>query len=208
MIFLLLLMSLSTIAYGQLPDWLSRDTQLCYEWLAEGDPGQCSAPSNRLCANVNERTAYYRDDSDSRRGGCQMKWGIFSPNSPDWFKNVQVCFRWYAEADRAQCGDQSGRGEVCANVGSFTPSYRDDSDRRNGGCRMSWRLKVPAYAPAWMLNTKLCLDWYAEDDANQCGGPGVANNLCAAANYWTPYYRDDSDGRSGGCQMSWSFLSN
>lgn len=205
----LLVVSLCSSINGQIPDWFSRQTQLCYDWAADGDKGQCEAASNPLCANINDHTGDYRDDSDNRSGGCQMRWGIISPNSPDWFKDVQICFKWYADGDKGQCGDHSGRGEVCASVGSFTPSYRDDTDNRSGGCRMSWRLKVPAYAPDWLLRTKLCFNWYADGDAGQCGGTtGLQNNLCASANTWTQDYRDDTDSRPGGCRMSWSIIVN
>merc|ERR550532_2205061 len=81
--------------------------------------------------------------------------------------------------------------------------YRDDSDKRSGGCQESWMLKVPTDAPVWLLNTQLCFNWCADGDGGQCGG-GANTLLCARANTWTSYYRDDSDHGGGGCQMRWS----
>jgi len=128
-----------------------------------------------------------------------MKWGIISPNSPHWFKQMQLRFRWYADSNWGQCGDNSGRGEVCASVGSFTPFYRDNTDRRPGGCQMSWMLKVPSPAPSLMLTSKLCYKWYADGDGGQCGHH--SNEYCAVTNQWTAYYRDDTDRQPGGGQM-------
>ena len=49
--------------------------------------------------------------------------------------------RWYADGDGGQCGGGSPT-QMCAKMGPYTPYYRDDTDRRGGGCRMSWRIKV------------------------------------------------------------------
>jgi len=174
---------------------------MCFQWYPDVDEGQCGGPSRKLCAKTNEMTSWYRDDTDIRDGGCQMMWGIESPLSPGWFQNVKVCFRWYADGDGGQCRG-GAPAESCASIGQYTTAYRDDSDKRSGGCQMSWRLIIPSDAPGWMLNIRLCYNWYPDGDGGQCGG-GADRNLCALANNWTPYYRDDSDSRSGGCQMSW-----
>ncbi len=63
-------------------------------------------------------------------------------------------------------------------------------------------LQVPSSAPQWMKNTQLCFYWYPTGDSGQCGG-GVGRTLCAKPGQWTPYYYDDTDGRKGGCKMSW-----
>ena len=64
---------------------------------------------------------------------------------------------------------------------------------------------MPDDAPLWMKNTKLCLYWSADGDAEEQCGEGVENTLCAGVGEWTEEYRDDTDGRAGGCQMSWGF---
>jgi len=188
----------------QVPHWFSAETEFCYNWHADGER-QCNASAATLCAKVNQRTDYYRDDTHHLSGGCQMRWGIVATNYPEWFRQVQICYRWYADGDYGQCGDHSGRGEACASVGTFTNFYRDDTDKRDGGCRMSWRLFVPLSAPTWTREVKLCYFWQAEHDAGECGD-GVAHDLCAPANQWTPYYRDDTDDRAGGCFMAWSLM--
>lgn len=72
------------------PDWFTQRTQLCYQWYADGDGGQCGGgASQRLCAYVNQYTNYYRDDTDGRAGGCRMSWGVFAPNAESWFNEVR-----------------------------------------------------------------------------------------------------------------------
>ena len=180
--------------------WFESNTQLCYKWRPDGDGGQCGGGVGReLCASVGGSTQNYRDDTDNRGGGCRMQWGIMSPQSPAWFRNnVQLCYRWYADGNGGQCGGGAPR-EMCASVGSYTQEYRDDTDNRGGGCRMSWRITIPNDAPQWIHNIRLCFNW---SGGSQCGG-GVSNQLCATANQWTTYYRDDTDNRGGGCYMSW-----
>ncbi|XP_064650343.1 perivitellin-2 67 kDa subunit-like [Lineus longissimus] len=187
----------------EIPSWFTLKTKLCYKWYADGDGGQCGGGvGTLLCANVNGMTQYYRDDTDRRGGGCKMSWGIQSTLYPPWFRQVQVCFRWYPDGDGGQCGGGAARN-LCAPIGSYTPFYRDDTDRRGGGCRMSWRIVVPVSAPLWMKTTRLCYEWYPDGDGGQCGVSGTPRSMCALANSWTPYYRDDTDRRGGGCKMRW-----
>ncbi|CAG2173260.1 unnamed protein product [Oppiella nova] len=186
--------------YIETPEWFYQ-AKLCYSWYPDGDGGQCSASDRLLCTMVNSMTPWYRDDTDQRGGGCRMKWGIVQQGlTPNWFNQVQICFRWHPDGDGGQCGG-GAPPETCAPVGQYTAEYRDDTDRRGGGCQMSWRLVAPANAPGWLLNAKLCFNWYPDGDGGQCAAP--ARNLCALVNQWTAYYRDDTDRRSGGCQMSW-----
>ncbi|CAL1530299.1 unnamed protein product [Lymnaea stagnalis] len=183
------------------PEWFTSNTKLCYKWRADGDAGQCGGgAANLLCAKPNAMTPEYRDDTDSRSGGCQMQWGIQSMGFPSWFSQVRVCYQWYPDGDGGQCGGPSRL--LCAGLNDFSPEYRDDTDRRSGGCRMSWKIEVPSSAPLWLRTAKMCFSWYPDGDGGQCG-PAPSRNLCAVANQWTDYYRDDTDRRSGGCRMSW-----
>lgn len=188
------------------PYWFIHETKLCYRWYSDGTGvGQCGIGVSRLlCANPSQMTKYYRDDTDHLNCGCQMSWGIsVKGNIPSWFEQVKICYNWWPDGrDRWQCGIGVTR-LLCAKVGSFTPYYCDDTDWHDGGCRMQWKLVVPKSAPIWMKNTKLCFHWYPDgNDHGQCGD-GVERKLCANANKYTPAYRDDTDWRHGGCQMSW-----
>ncbi|GFO38969.1 perivitellin-2 67 kda subunit [Plakobranchus ocellatus] len=184
------------------PQWFTHKTNLCFRWRPDGDGGQCGGGAARLlCAQVGRMTAVYRDDTDRRGGGCRMQWSIQSSGFDSWFSQVQVCYRWYPDGDGGQCGGGAGR-LLCAPVNHYSAEYRDDTDRRGGGCRMSWRIVVPDSAPLWMKATKLCFSWYPDGNGGQCG-PAPSRYMCAVANQWTPFYRDDTDKRAGGCRMSW-----
>lgn len=184
------------------PSWFTEKTKLCYKWRPDGDGGQCGGGAARLlCSAPNARTAVYRDDTDGRGGGCRMQWGITSYNNPSWFNEVKICYRWYPDGDGGQCGGGASR-LLCAPINRYTSEYRDDSDGRGGGCRMSWKLDVPSNSPLWLKTTQLCYYWYPDGNGGQCG-PAPSRTLCARSDQWTAYYRDDTDGRSGGCRMSW-----
>ena len=187
-----------------IPSWF-RQTKLCYKWRPDGSSAaQCGGsnpPPRDICAFVGSRTQDYWDDTDGRGGGCRMQWGLVSPYSPEWFRdNVQICYRWYADGNGGQCGGGAPQ-EMCAPIGSYTQEYRDDTDNRSGGCRMSWKLSTPASSPQWLRDVKLCFYW--SGPTGQCGG-GAPSELCAKANFWTTYYRDDTDNRGGGCHMQWA----
>ena len=194
-----------------IPEWFVNDVKVCYRWHpephADSHSDQCGGVGvgRHLCANIDDFTQYYLDDTDNRRGGCRMSWGIqaASGTTPAWFKDsVQICYRWYPGGDGGQCGGGVARN-LCAKVNEYTAYYMDDTDRRGGGCRMSWRLVVGSSAPLWAKNLEFCYQWYPwRVDTGQCGG-GEGRNLCAKANTWTQYYRDDTDNRGGGCRMRW-----
>lgn len=121
---------------------------------------------------------------------------------PAWFSNnVNFCFKWRADGDRGQCGDNVAN-LLCAKVNSKTQAYKDNTDKRAGGCQLQWGIQATGHRPAWFNDVKVCYKWSAGDDAGQCGG-GADKLLCAGVNEYTPAYRDDTDGRQGGCQMSW-----
>ena len=61
------------------------------------------------------------------------------------------------------------------------------------------RITVPA--PSWFTrDTQLCYKWRPDGDGGECGG-GVPRELCAHVGSYTTNYRDDTDGRGGGCRI-------
>ena len=126
----------------------------------------------------------------------------------EWFlDDVKLCFKWYQDGARSGW-DQCGGGVdkyFCADIDKYTPEYLDDTNGRDGGCQMAWMLKVPSDSPEWLLNrAKLCFKFSPTDNRGraQCED-SLSGEYCVRANEWTDYYRDDTDGRPGGCVMKW-----
>ena len=64
------------------------------------------------------------------------------------------------------------------------------------------------YVPTWfIISTLLCYKWRPDGDGGQCGGALKRRDVCAHIGFRTPFYRDDTDNRGGGCQMQWSIRS-
>jgi len=66
---------------------------------------------------------------------------------------------------------------------------------------MQWAILSPN-AKSWFKSVQICYRWYADDDGGQCGG-GAPKLICASVGKFTQEYTDDTDGRFGGCRMSW-----
>ena len=202
-------LQVSIESVAEVPEWFLENTNLCYLWRADSTNGQCDSSRNSqgsLCEKVGQMTPWYYDNTDDRAGGCRMQWGIFSRNYESWFKEVQICYRWVSDGTASQCSNKAS-GMVCAPVDSYTTFYRDDTNNSPGGCKMSWRLVVPSAAPKWIRQLMMCFSWYPTGNINQCG-PAPSRDICATANEWTPYYRDNTFWLHGGCRMSWGLKFN
>ena len=125
------------------PEWFKENVQICYRWYADGNGGQCGGGAAQLlCAPIGSYTAEYRDDIDNIEAvdvechGCSlfllMHLSGFVPSSSA-ISGIQMVI--------GQCGAGEGR-ELCANSNHWTTYYRDDTDNRGGGCRMSWELRL------------------------------------------------------------------
>lgn len=193
-----------------IPAWFNQ-TKICLKWHSEGEEGQCGGESlqhlrrKKVCSPVGSQTPFYLDSTDNRTGGCRMQWAVVSPRSQYWFRESRLCYRWTTNGDGAQCNQGAREPYIrCAPVGAYTPAYTDDTDERPGGCQLSWAFFIPSDSPEWLREAKLCFHWDTDGNSTQCGGPGVARDLCASVNQWTRYFLDDTDDRPGGCYMSWS----
>ena len=120
---------------------------------------------------------------------------------PNWSNDIKLCFKWKANGVKDQC-DNEGKGKICAPIGSMTRFYYDDTDNRNGGCRLSWMIEAKK-APAWFsTRLQLCLYSYPELRNSQCNYGRPSTEVCRRSNNWLNYV-DDSDSRPGGCILSW-----
>ena len=147
------------------------EVELCFGYRVDLDDSsrvsdahnQCQGPV-QTCKSVNSYTEFYSDYTDDRRGACLMHWVLTAPGTvPDWFNDVRVCFQFWPDDDASQCGDGSKdtdeKTEFCEAVNTVLQEYRDNTNRRYGGCKMQWKIEVPEESPSWMLNVKICFNW-------------------------------------------------
>lgn len=86
-------------------------------------------------------TEPFRDDTDRRSGGCHYQWRIDAAPTQLPFTQHRLCFREeegssQCQGIRASCTQWAAPGRA-----SFTAPFRDDTDRRSGGCRYKWRIE-------------------------------------------------------------------
>ena len=171
-----------------------------YLWASGSQAGH-----KTLCSAIGGNTAWWYDNSHN--GFKEMfRWKLTADTSEKWFEKVEVCFKYRPspDADGAQCNNGMSLAEICAPVNSYTPHYYDATDKRPGGCLLSWQLRVPPGSPKWLLKTQLCFKWkecYGYK-TGECG-LGSNNTICAFANEWTDEYLDDTDNRSDHCYIQW-----
>ena len=124
-----------------------------------------------------------------------------SGDIPSWFLKIKLCFRWKSTGAAAQC-DNTTRGLICAPVGSMTRFYLDDTDKRRGGCRLSWKIEARDVPVSFKNNMMICFGSYADGDYHQCNNGITNTQQCQPLNKWLNYL-DDTDDREGGCYMTW-----
>lgn len=165
--------------------------------------GQCHASEDTLCARPNSFIPPFNDNTDGR-GSCKMKWAIINRSPDEWFKKVEICRQWYSDGDSKYCN--GGKGQIkCAKLGSYTENYIDATGGpQSTGCHLSWSLKVPDNAPVWGRNLGICMNYLGDNE--QCSSKSSKLTLCAFANRWTEYYRDNTNSNPGGCQISWGIF--
>ncbi|XP_059159798.1 perivitellin-2 67 kDa subunit-like [Physella acuta] len=131
------------IISANFPAWFN-DVKICYQFYAEIDIRQCGGNAGAVyCANVNNYTPEYFDDTGDRNGGCRMRWMLQVPDTaPYWMKAVHMCYNWVADGDIAQCGGGAPTSQ-CVVANQWTTYYLDYSGMKwQGGCKMSWGLKT------------------------------------------------------------------
>ena len=121
-----------------------------------------------------------------------MMWGLFTlPDMDDWFRDVQLCFKFASNGDVGQCGNGTAE-EICTKVNHYSPEYFDHTDHRKGGCQMQWKIwaKNPDLIPSWFANTQLCYNYKVNIKGKPF--PKELTRQCAFVNEYTPVYLDDT----------------
>jgi len=147
-------------------------------------------------------TEVFRDDTDGRGGGCKYQWSLetFLPKSGYEYR---MCFREVEGSSQCQGSRNSCTGWT--NNPTWTSTFRDDTDNRSGGCKYQW--KIESKRSPEIEDEVTCRVCFQETEgSSQCQLSRKSCSSWAEAGKqtkWTAPFRDDTDGRSGGCKYQW-----
>lgn len=160
----------------------------------DGDPGQCGGKTGDQWFTERNWTEAIRFDTDGRRGGCQLAFGIYDPDNDLQGVSLTYGFQATPGGDPAQCGNQgTHQMPIRSDARTFGPTIRIDTDNRPGGCNLT--LAVPTIDRTYV---KLDIQYDPDGDAGQCGNTGY---------HWAETDRGpvtigvDTDNRVGGCRL-------
>lgn len=114
----------------------------------------------------------------------------------------RICFQ---ETERSsQCQGPSSTCSGWSSSPAWSQPFRDDTDNRGGGCRYQWRIEAnEPIDPA--MEYRLC--FRETEGSSQCQGTRSSCTGWSSTPSWTSRFRDDTDGRSGGCKYAWKIES-
>lgn len=136
------------------PGWTSGNKQTCNPRVHTGPWAETSS-SYILCRTVQtqcSRSARTRSKCSSLCLLLSLCSGVVFARG-DLLPNLGTICRFEADGDSGQCNGGSGT-RFCASVGDWTGIYRDNTDNRAGGCRMSWRITVRHQWGTWGADPK------------------------------------------------------
>ncbi|XP_068708876.1 uncharacterized protein [Montipora foliosa] len=184
--------------------WAS-ELRICFQETERSS--QCQGPSH-TCSGWSSKPAWsspFRDDTDSRAGGCRYQWRIEANGAIDPNLGYRLCFRETEGSSQCQ-----GTRESCTGWTFFpdwTKHFRDDTDNRSGGCKYAWKIESRRIN---QISKEVCRVCFKETEgSSQCQGSRESCSGWSALGMnipnpdWTSPFRDDTDNRSGGCSYSW-----
>ena len=107
---------------------------------------------------------------------------------------------------RSSCSDWSSTASF-EDIATWTSPFRDDTDKRSGGCKYQWKLEQRdssfTYQDNFSHRYRICFK--ESEGSSQCQG---TRSSCSGWNSddiesWTTPFRDDTNNRSGGCKYQW-----
>ena len=166
---------------------------------------QCQRARN-TCSGWSSKPAWseiFRDDTDARGGGCYYHWKV-EELEPQPNYEYRLCFREVEGSSQCQGNRNSCTGWTSSPT--WTAGFRDDTDRRGGGCMYQWKTeqrKVPASTALEIPACRVCFketegSSQCQHHRNACSGGSTE-----ATPRWSQRFRDDTDKRSGGCRYHW-----
>eukprot|EP00731_Ephydatia_muelleri_P012047 Em0006g941a len=148
-----------------------------------------------LCGPHLSVTILMRDQEDASING---HWSEYLGKT--W--NTGVCFK--ETEGSSQCQNNRNSCSGWSNSPLWSLPFRDDTDSRGGGCTYQWRIEEQQISPS--LKKSACRVCFQETEgSSQCqGSRGPTCSGWSTSPAPTDLFRDDTDGRSGGCAYQWS----
>ena len=164
---------------------------------------QCQGPSH-TCSGWSSNPAWtqsFQDDTDNRGGGCNYQWKIEAHYNVRRDQQYRLCFQ--ETEGSSQCRGTRSSCTGWSQNPSWTKHFRDDTDNRGGGCCYAWKMES-RWAP--LNHVSVCRVCFKETEgSSQCQGnrQSCSGGSTSKPPAWTLPFRDDTDGRSGGCAYHW-----
>lgn len=162
--------------------------------IDESGNDQCRGPANGAWVKNPNETAPIRLDTDNRAGGCQLSFGIRDIDGSLAGLHITYQMMPHVGAHSGQCGENWAANEIPIRPSfSWGDPVRVDSDSRPGWCDLTFTVSGRDDVVLEVL-------WKAENNTNQC---------IDASDAWQPVVSGlpltigiDTDGRAGGCGLS------
>ncbi len=114
---------------------------------------------------------------------------------------AEIGIRFNPDGDAGQCGGLAG--QQWAKDPDFTKAIRFDTDSRSGGCQLSFGIFDP---DSTLRGVSISYGFRVTSggDEGQCGNPGTHQMPIQRFRTFGPQVRVDTDGRSGGCDLTFT----
>lgn len=155
------------------------------------DAAQCGGAKQQWAAMPNWSTPI-RLDTDGRRGGCLLGFGLQDPSGV--VPGLDITYQWTPTGggNDAQCG-APGQYTVPTNVG-FGSNIIVDTDDSAGGCNL-------VFSVDGRDDVALDVQFWADTENGQCGNALPQGQFWRAKSGQSVTLLDDTDGRPGGCEL-------
>lgn len=164
-------------------------------FVPDGDASQCIGPMQQRAA-LGFWTVPIRFDTDGRRGGCALSFGI--EDAGNSFPGMSFTYRWEPTpgGDAAQCGNSLGTFPIpISTLLRFGPNVEVDTDDRRGGCNLTFTM-------AGRNDIVLDVQFSASGDPNQCINQVQQDQFRTVSPGIPVTVGIDTDSRPGGCDFA------
>jgi hypothetical protein len=180
--------------------------ELGVSYSAAGDIGQCGVNGGGFIGDqwvpALNWSIPIRVDTDNRRGGCELAFGIRGDSSA--LLGLRMTYRWnvVGDGDPTQCGNP-GEFAMPINGSSFPgaphPGFGSrillDTDDRPGRCDLTFEV-------AGRSDVSFDMQYWGDGDRSQCVN-NTREGVWRSARLGQPMTIGiDTDGRTGGCKLS------